>query len=470
MGSAADKLRVLARAGVEGAKRAVRIPRNVLSCQAVLVNQPRMRSDLSLIDFIIAMVMAAAAALMANWAATRLGTSLERMTSQDVWFQADTTRVIANLIDRSSNHYRVSVHPIASILLTPVTLCLRKVGVDLGVAVHALMGLMASLSIGLFFIFFRLLTLPRAAAMVFTAMAISSAAFVHWSPVIELSLASMLTIVLALIALAYGRTRNMAWWILMNCATLGITITNWSFGIIATLVRWPLRRFLIICIAAAMIVSILATAQHVLFKNARPFFLGGAVDEYQWTQPVLRGGADWSPANSLRSLFISTIVAPRPYVEIREDVAPRPDAQNVGVVTNQKAGFFDRTTAGIAAAFVWLALFGIGVWGGLRTTYLRPVSAGLILMVLSQAAIHIVYGDPTFLYALHFMPVLIAIASISWFTSLRWIAFAGALVVTILGGVSNVEQFEAAASLAAASISEGGANILEGGELPTWLY
>ena len=227
-------------------------------------------SDLSLIDLIIAVLLAAAASLVANWAAAQLGTTLERNTSFDVWFQADTPRVIANLIDASSNHYRVSVHPIASILLTPITLGLTAIGINSGVAVHGLMGLMASLSIGLLYIFFRLLGLPRVAATTFASMAISSAAFLHWSPVIELSVPSMLTIVLALIALAYGRRRNMFWWILMNCATLGITITNWSFGIIATLVRWPLRQVLIICATAAVIVSILATAQYFLFTRCTP--------------------------------------------------------------------------------------------------------------------------------------------------------------------------------------------------------
>ena len=146
------------------------------------------------------------------------------------------------------------------------------------------------------------------------------------------------------------------------------------------------------------------------------------------------------------------MVAPTPAVETQE---------NAEVVTNQKAGFFDRTTAGIMAAVVWLALVGIGIWGGLRTIALHPVCVGLALMIVSQAAIHVVYGDPTFLYALHFLPVLVAIASLSWFTPLRWIALGGALVVAILGGANNVEQFNVAAHLAATAIGKGGDNSFE---------
>ena len=74
----------------------MRIFGSLLSFQADLAKQPGMRRcDLSLIDLAIAILVTVAALLLATWAASQLGNSLERTTSTNVWFHADIPRVIA---------------------------------------------------------------------------------------------------------------------------------------------------------------------------------------------------------------------------------------------------------------------------------------------------------------------------------------------------------------------------------------
>ena len=420
-----------------------------LAFQDKLSSQPIIkRTQPTLTDFVIALFLTVLAVLVARWGVEELGTSLERVGSSGLWFQADTPRVIANLTDASSDHYRVAVHPIAPILLTSVDLGLQQLGMDVAFAAHFIIILSASLAAGFFFIFVRMLDLPRSVSIAFTLLFISSAAFLFWSPVEELNLPSMLTIVLALVALAYGRTRNTIWWVLMSSATLSITITNWSMGMIATLMRWSLRTFYVISTTALLIVCILATIQYMFYHHARPFFLGTALrEELNYIQPARPIVGRWNPTDSLKSIFVSTIVAPTPVVEIESGES---------VVTNQKAGFFDRTLAGTTAAVAWLAVFCTGIWGGLRSESTRPVAVAIGLMVLSQAALHSIYGDPTFLYAPHFLPILIAVAALSWFTPVRWVAVSLTLVVAVLGGANNLAQFKVAADLAEQVISRGG--------------
>ena len=428
-------------------------PTNTFRPIEVFSPQPRSpQFSLSALDVGITVLFIISAALFAAWGADQLGSTLETARSVNLWFQADSPRVLANLTDASSDHYRVAVHPIAPSLVTSLVLGLHQIGMDLGFAAHFLMFAMAGASVGVFYIFLRTIDLTAIPSLAFTLLFATSAAFVHWAPVEELNIPSMLTIVLALALLGYGRKRNRFWWVLVNIATLGVTITNWSFGLIATAVRWPPRQLIIISVVTLCAVSILATVQYGLFNHARPFYVGGARNEITWTQPMMemRGAGAWSPINSIRSMLVSTVVAPVPYVEVQEGTK---------VVTNQKAGILDRSFIGVAAAALWVVLLGIGAWGGVRARPLRPVTVALALMALSQAALHSVYGDPTFLYSPHFLPILIAISALSWFTPIRWFAVSLVFSIAVLGGVNNLSQFQTATELAKQVMADGGNNV-----------
>jgi hypothetical protein len=408
------------------------------------------RSRFRTTDALLCLIFAALAVTIAVWGFGILGSALYNEASSDIWFQADTPRVVANLTDAESDHYRTSVHPASSILLTPIVLALSRLGIAPLLAAKVLIAMAAALNGGLFFAVLRLLTLPWFAAAVFTLLYLFSAAFLHWYSEIELNTVACLANVLALLILAYGPTKSLAWPTLVSAATLSITITNWSVGLIATLMRWSLGRFFVISGAALALVTVLAVAQHFMFRNAsiflQPFHLVG---EARWTQPALekRGAGTWKPLLSLRSLLVTTVVAPDPEIEIQV---------NNKVVTNQNVGMTRNTMAGVAASIAWVALFGCGFWGAAISFHLRPVAIGLLLMLLIQVCLHSVYGNVTFLYAPHVLPILVAIASLSWFTPARQIALGLAVVVSVAGGISNVHQFKEAARLANQILHNGG--------------
>jgi hypothetical protein len=86
------------------------------------------------------------------WGFRTLGPALDSAASFNIWFQADTPRVISNLTDVASNHYRTSVHPASSFILTPIVLGIDKLGFTSLVAARFLIALAAALSGGLFFL------------------------------------------------------------------------------------------------------------------------------------------------------------------------------------------------------------------------------------------------------------------------------------------------------------------------------
>jgi hypothetical protein len=404
-------------------------------------------------DGLLCLIFAALAATIAVWGFGILGSALYNEASFDIWFQADTPRVVANLTDAASDHYRTSVHPASSILLTPIVLGLSRLGIAPLLAAKVLIVAAAALNGGLFFAVLRLLGLPRFAAALFAILYLFSAAFLHWYSEIELNTIAGLANVLALLTLAYGRTKSLAWPILVSAATLSITITNWSVGLITTLMRWSLGRFIAISSAALALVTVLAVAQHFMFRNAAVFFQPfHIIGEARWTQPALEksGAGSWRPFESLRSLLVTTVVAPDPEIEIQ---------RNNKVVTNQSVGITRNTPGGIAASVAWIALLGCGLWGAASSFHLRPVAIGLGLMLFTQICLHSIYGNVTFLYAPHVLPILVALASLSWFTPARRIALGLAVVVSVVGGISNVHQFKEAARLANQILDEGGNTI-----------
>jgi len=411
------------------------------------------RSPLDRADAALGLIFAAVAVAIAIWGFGILGHALQTAASFNIWFQADSPRVIGNLTDRQSNHARTSVHPAASILLTPIVIALHKLGIPALLASEGLVLAAAAVCGGVFYIVLRMLGLPRLAASVFTALFLSSAAFIHWYSQIELNTVAGATIVVALLALAYGRTKSELWWVLVSAATLSITITNWSIGLAATVVRWPLRRCVMISLAALTIVMLLSLVQMFTFWHAASFFRIGAVSsEMHWS--ALGSEHDGLPTDpplmNMRSLFLTTMLAPDPVVETQDGDK---------VVTNQDVPATSGTPFAIAASVAWITLLGcglLGALGGIRNDLRRPFVAGLGLMLLGQMVLHSIYGNPTFLYAPHFLPLLVALAALSWFTPLRWLALGLAGVACVAGGVNNVHAFRSAAALANQIIDQGG--------------
>ena len=66
------------------------------------------------------------------------------------------------------------------------------------------------------------------------------------------------------------------------------------------------------------------------------------------------------------------------------------------------------------------------------------------LALLGQLALHSVYGRETFLYSLHFAPLLVVLAGLSVLTRVRPLALVLALILTLTVGINNGLQFSKA--------------------------
>ncbi len=408
-----------------------------------LQGPPAQPAALRRADWLIGLAVAVLGVAVAAWGAWVMGDSLYTEASLNLWFQADSQRVAANLLDPSSDQYRSSVHPIFPILLTPWVSLLPLSGAATLACGKAVIALCAGLSCTAMWLALRSLSLPRVVAGLFVLVFLSSAAFLHWYTVIEIAAFNGLSVCVVLAALARGPALRARWWVLASAASLSMTVTNWSAGLAATGASWPVRRAVLITVAALGLVMTLSLAQRVIYPTAAVFFNPGALSEEKSYTAL--SAKHWSATDNLRSALVYAAVAPAPVIE---------KTDGTSVVTNQTQGPATAGVVGTAAMGAWVLLLACGVVGAAKAP--RPVVLGLGLMIAGQVVLDLAYGELTFLYVANIMPMLALLAACSWFGPARYVGVALAGVVATAGAYSNVAQFTGAADLARDAMQAGG--------------
>jgi hypothetical protein len=396
---------------------------------------------IALFDLLIALLLAALGAFVSAVNFPTIDAEINRHF--DVYFQSDPVRVLTGMADRSSRLFlRTEVHPIFPILTYPLTRLLMLFGMTPMGAADLLVTACAGLSTGLLFLAVRGLGMPRIVAALFSAVFVSSAAFLFWFSFLETYAFGALTICIMMVLLVYADPRRTAAWTLASAATLAITTTNWGFGLAASFFRLKLRSFVMVSAAALALVAALAIVQFKAFPVAPLFFTPGA---YVYETHFLVGakqmkvGPPWVPQDNLRAVLISSAVAP---------TTVKAKFYDFDGVTNQHTGLAGSTPGAWAAMASWLFLLGAGIWGVVRERARRPVGLALAAYALFQLSLHFVYGEITFLYVLNFFPALVALAAFSWFTPVRGLAIAAAAVFVLFAPDVNLRQFKATAQLA----------------------
>jgi len=396
-------------------------------------------------DFVIAAVLGGLAVALSIFGFHLIRHAYGLLEFQDIWFQADIARVIDNMTNAGGSHWRTSVHPVTSILLYPFGALLTGLGFSPLAAARLIVVSFCALNPAVLFFVLRQIALPRGIAALFAGLFIVSASTMFWSSVVELYPIACFSLLPALFLLA-RRASSRGWWILASAMTLSITVTNWMVGLIAAALRWNFTRFLSITAAALAIVLSLSIAQSLLFKDARIFLNphGLAWDAVNFSGPNLqrRGYLEkpWSPLANLKVLYIDSAVTPPIRVE-KEGLEY--------VETNQASSFPAGSYWGPAALAAWVLLLVLGIAGAIQNRALRPFFLGLGLMLMGNGILHSLYGQVTFLYSMHVIPLLTILAAASWFGRGRWLGVGLAAVVMTAGGWNNWLQLHQSADLAA---------------------
>ncbi|MBI3912360.1 MAG: pentapeptide repeat-containing protein, partial [Armatimonadetes bacterium] len=237
---------------------------------------------------------------------------------------------------------------------------------------------------------------------------------------------------LLVVVLAERRNPGERWFVLASAGTLAFTVTNWMVGIIAAFACFPWRRALQITANALCLVILAWTLQSLAFPRAE-FFLGR-----EYSPEFIFHERAGGPAHIGSAFFFHSIVMPAFRLHAPSALA------RANLLTVQLSPPGSSSALGLVAVALWLILLALGIWAALSLRSNARCRAVVALAVIGQLTLHLIYGFETFLYSLHFGPLLVVLAAFSTLSKARMVALPVAIALVVCAGLNNVRQFHAA--------------------------
>lgn len=318
------------------------------------------------------------------------------------------------------------------------------VGPDLWDSLQLLLTINAFLWTVLFYGLARLLTGAALPAACLTVLALTCASTIFWLPAPDVFAPGSTTLLAALFLTRVGTGKLQA--VRIFCGqflTFSTTVTNVSLGVAASFLALQWRRAL-----ALNVVFFLGIGVLVFFGASRnasgirqlPSLRREVVDEF-------RKYRNWRPP--LKKVVDLVLVPLSPPGLTYQYYEPGPGLEN---------GYRVLSTMRWGAGFIRdidppsrsLQLLGYALWLGLLTSGLRftwvdsehrPLNRTLLLGIAAQFAIHLFFGVQTFLFSLHWLPLLVLLVAAPLRSDRRNWFLAAVLLLAVLNLRNNIPMF-----------------------------
>lgn len=366
------------------------------------------------------------------------------LDGEDVWFQGDMPRITDNMSDRFAwGHNRLKVHPLLSFETYPPTYVLMKLGLSDYEAIQLVSTAIAGIWSLTLYAFMCVFGCRRIDAILLVMLAWSSAATLFWLPTPESYALGSISIMTALMAAIIASKHRLSplTYIGMSAFTMSVTITNWMSGLLATFTTQPKRRAIMLTFAAFALVTVLWLVEKQIFPAAG-FFIGDDEEANYMYYPYLH-----RIYSVLINIFSHSMITP--------DIMTLPNTHIFGeggfnwtMVSIQEAGLGSATIQGKVATVLWAGLLGLGIGACLISNIPKAYKLTLGLTLLGQIGLHILYGEETFLYSLHFFPLLIGLVAFGFSGNLRPVSIILTLALIPLSMINNWQQFKKASDIA----------------------
>jgi hypothetical protein len=387
------------------------------------------------VDAAIAILLFVLGTAAALWASSSVDPSITDMNKFNIWADADSPRVFANMTSRFSDHWRARVHPLFSLAaFTPTAILIASFDLSPLDAVRLVDGIAAGIWIALLFIAMRIAGLLRLDAGLFTILGGVSAAAVFFATIPETYVFGSLTILTMVIVVAISEHRPVSAiaYCVAVATTLSMTTSNVMVGIFAAFREMHWKKAIPLLLCALAIVTLVWGIQKAIFPSA-PFFLGVRGETAYVTVPgIERFGEVFS------AFFLHSMIVPR-FALIANDFVP--EYRDLSV---QAVSAFSGGTVYLVGLLAWVALLGIGVYSLVRARSKRKLVFVLACTVVGQFALHLVYGRETVLFSLHYLPVLIILIGVGCSMFLRTLSRVLVCVLIVCAVIANLSEFSQA--------------------------
>lgn len=363
----------------------------------------------------------------------------------DAYFEADTARTFNIMTDRNSVlHYRSSVHPLVSLQTYTPTFIIKNMGVGFPLAVKIVICFIASMWALCLYCLFRVIGNNLIQSTLLTLLGLTSAAGIFWLTIPESFALGSISIICTLIIAGISNHKKLdqKYFVFINIFSFSVTITNWMAGIAATLATHKIKQTIKICFVSLFIVTTLWGIQKIIFPYST-FFIGSNEESRYIFSP------DLTRIKSTIINFLShTVIAP----EIK--ITSKTTSNGWAMLSFLNSSIAPNNLIALSANAIWLAILAISAIAVQLMKDYKVLKFTIYATIAGQLLLHLFYGEELFLYSLHFLPLLLAVISLSLKTPASKIVLPLVIVIIPLLYSNNLDKFKKASQLASPPIQE----------------
>jgi hypothetical protein len=358
------------------------------------------------------------------------GEAAARLSIAGKWYESDGWRVFDDMAVLEAVHPRIHVHPAFSAIAMPLTLGLARVfPIRIIEVIWLINAMTAGLCLAIFYATLRKVGCRALDAYLFSGLACVSSAWLFWYSVPETFGMGALSLVFCFwLAARISRGELVSTPTLLAAVTLsaGITLSNLMAGcaLLVTL-RQPKRATAIFCVSI-LAVGLLMGAQRLAFVSTssfRPSVFGHENNYFLHEHRI-------DSLHVVQSELLHSMIHPKSI------------SDSAGMWIVQPSMAFSDLLAGRVAVVLWSILFALGLVA--LVTGPAPGDFRFVLgsVLAGQIVLHLLYGEETFLYSLHFAVILIMVAAQASLTRLRVPALLATAVLLLLIGGNNFYRLD----------------------------
>jgi hypothetical protein len=388
-------------------------------------------------DLLLVFALALVTGLTTFYRSQLVDPILYTMPVIDVFFDGDIPPIFDAFTNPAADFSNKSVHPLLPSFVYLLGLPSHLLRLNDIISARTIISVIAAYTISIFFIILRLLSYSRLDAGLFSMLAATTAAAQFWFAVPEhygLGAATMLS-ALCLVAVAVYHQVPLFWYLVVNLMTLGVTITNWMVGIIATIATQSWQKAVRIFVLTLVMFAGLASIQKIFFPTAALKAIVGTGAQMEYVS--------FPPTDLLaryQVFFFHSVVMPA--IGTIKNWHTSSDWPYLMTVQHSLVG--SGSVYGIAATAAWGALLGLGTWAFFSINQYPQLRFTLGLTLLGQFALHTFHGQETFLYSLHYALLLVMVASLVTLTKMRKVGIVLVVIAIVTVGINNFLQFHSA--------------------------
>ena len=319
----------------------------------------------------------------------------------DLLFQSDTARVVGDITDLSFNHYRLNVHPLLVLFITPIYNFIKGLVINKMLSLVVLSSLFTSISVVYIYKILELYNKDKKINILLSLCYLFSFSNYVFTAGIEVyNIAALFLIMLWYYVLKRENNfkldlKSGVVFMLLGILSCGITVTNIIIFCIILFIllifkKEKFKNLLIVFIFTIVMIFNCVIIQNLIWHNTPGLNYNSLKNEGVFTSYSININ---KIGNVLREDYSHSILANNIYVKL--------DTDNANKVEEQIIDFDNNIIINIFTSIFYILSILLLVRNYKKNKF---VNTGLILSILFNTILHILYGNGyPFIYSLHFL-------------------------------------------------------------------